>query len=113
MNAASQQPIGPHGAEASSAEPAPLGADTFEALLEDLVRESAPRVFAVVQELGEREDGWVAAWGMVFEDRTEVLGVHCNARMSLRSPENALRYFNPEDDARSRLVWVRDYSKAE
>lgn len=108
MNAASQQPTGPHSAETRSAEPAPLGTDTFEALLEDLVRESAPRVFAVVQELGEREDGWVAAWGMAFEDRAEVLGVHCNARMSLRSPESALRYFNAEADARPRLVWVRD-----
>lgn len=72
---------------------------------------SAPRMFAVVQEFGEREDAWVAAWGLAFEDRAEVVGVHGGTWMSLRSPEAALRYFSPDKATRPRLIWPRSVSQ--
>ncbi|MFC9858479.1 MULTISPECIES: hypothetical protein [unclassified Streptomyces] len=111
MNSASQQPAGPHADEAGSAECALFGAEDFQVLLDDLVTDSAPRMFAVVQELGEREDAWVAAWGLAFEDRAEVVGVHGRTRMSLRSPEAALRYFSPDKATRPRLIWARPVSQ--
>lgn len=41
--------------------------------MEGLVADAAPRVFALVEEQGEREDGWVFAWGLAFEERVCVV----------------------------------------
>jgi hypothetical protein len=46
----------------------------FDLAVQGLVDDSAPRLFAIVQVYGEREDGRVAAWGMELEDRAEVIG---------------------------------------
>ncbi|MFI9007014.1 hypothetical protein ACIGNX_07265 [Actinosynnema sp. NPDC053489] len=79
----------------------------FAALLETMVFASVPRVFAVVQEFGERLDGWVAGWGFALEDRAEVFSVHDRSRMSLGKPENALHLFSSErHQLRARLVWL-------
>lgn len=40
----------------------------FTELIEEMVGECAPQLFAVVQELGDRVDGWIAAW--VWPSRT-------------------------------------------
>ncbi|TQM82271.1 hypothetical protein FHX81_4670 [Saccharothrix saharensis] len=81
----------------------------FAALLETMVVTSAPRVFAVVQEFGERLDGWVAGWGFAFEDRAEVFSVHDHSRMSLGKPENALHLFSSaRNQLTARLVWLPD-----
>jgi hypothetical protein len=40
-----------------------------------MVAAHAPRIFAVVQEWGERVDARIAAWGLSFEDHAELLGV--------------------------------------
>ncbi|MGH3624505.1 MAG: hypothetical protein ACRDQ5_22420, partial [Sciscionella sp.] len=58
-----------------------------------------------VQEYGERVDARIAAWGMVFEDHAEVVGVDRGLRMSLQTPEDALRGFNFGSHIRARLVW--------
>ena len=56
--------------EASSAGMGPLCDEAeFAELVRGLVLDTAPRLFALVEEVGEREDGWVYAWGMAFEDR--------------------------------------------
>ncbi|MFF9507361.1 hypothetical protein ACF1BU_13940 [Streptomyces sp. NPDC014724] len=83
-----------------------LGEEEFWLLVNGLVAETAPRVFAVVQEYGDHEDGWVAAWGLAFEDRAEVIRVDCGARMSVRSPESALRYFRSTAACVPRVVWA-------
>jgi len=88
------------------AELAPLCDETeFAALLEEMVADEAPRLFAIVQEYGERADGRIAAWGMAFTDHTEVVSVEHTRRMSLQTPENALRLFNLGGYIRARLVW--------
>lgn len=85
---------------------APLcGEIEFTAIMEAMVADNAPRLFAVVQEYGERVDARIAAWGMAFEDHAEVISVERGLRMSLQIPENALRGFNFGTHIRARLVW--------
>jgi hypothetical protein len=79
--------------------------EEFSQILEGLVADSAPRLFAVVQEYGERVDGRIAGWGMAFEDSAEVIDVDGRLRMGLQEPEDALRGFHFGTHIRARLVW--------
>ncbi|WP_433268845.1 hypothetical protein ACQPZF_05280 [Actinosynnema sp. CS-041913] len=74
-----------------------------ESLIQDMVTGSAPRMFAVVEE--DEDETWVAAWGLVLEEHTEVISVDGDLRMSLQEPEGALDIFNAVDNI-ARLVWV-------
>jgi hypothetical protein len=86
---------------------APLcDAETFAVIVDGMVADAAPRVFAIVEEYGERVDGRIAGWGMAFEDYAEVVGVEGGTRMRMRSPEAALRGFGFGTHIRPRLVWV-------
>lgn len=86
---------------------APLcGEAEFDELVDELVADEAPRLFAVVQVYGDQADGRIAAWGMAFEDHADVVGVDGGARMSLRSPERAVRRFARRQHITARLVWV-------
>ncbi|SNR49439.1 hypothetical protein SAMN06265360_107163 [Haloechinothrix alba] len=78
----------------------------FAELLEGMVADDAPRVFAVVQEFGDRVDARIAGWGIAFDDRVEVIGVDGDVRMSLREPEDALRRFRRGSRIGARVVWV-------
>lgn len=75
----------------------------FAAILEEMVADEAPRLFAVVQEYGERVDARIAAWGIAFDDHAEVVARGVQGR--LRTPEDALRLFNRGSHIRARLVW--------
>ncbi|MGH3929016.1 MAG: hypothetical protein ACRDTF_03455 [Pseudonocardiaceae bacterium] len=79
--------------------------EEFAALAQNLVAAEAPRLFAVLQEYGERVDGQIAAWGMAFEDHAEVLSIDHRRRMSLAAPHDALHHFVWSSDIRARLVW--------
>ncbi|OLF05134.1 hypothetical protein BLA60_37790 [Actinophytocola xinjiangensis] len=81
------------------------GEDEFDALVKDMVAVEAPRLFAVVQERGERVDGRIAAWGMAFADRVEVVATG-GSRLSLRTPERACQLLTHGPDITARLVWV-------
>jgi hypothetical protein len=78
----------------------------FTKLIDELVTEHAPRLFAVVQEYGERVDGQIAAWGMAFEDGAEVIGTDRTQHLSLRSPERAVRAFSCRPHITARVVWA-------
>jgi hypothetical protein len=69
-----------------------------------MVADEAPRLFAVVQEYGERVDARIAAWGMAFEDHADLTGG--GTWMSTRSPETAVRRFTRGSDVHARLIWV-------
>jgi hypothetical protein len=75
----------------------------FAAIMEGMVADEAPRLFAVVQEYGERVDAVIAAWGMAFPDHAEI-AAH-QLRMSVRDPESALRMFDVGSHLRAHLVW--------
>ncbi|MGH2886650.1 MAG: hypothetical protein ACRDPA_28825, partial [Solirubrobacteraceae bacterium] len=82
------------------------GEAEFAELIAELVAEEAPRLFAVVQEYGERVDGRIAAWGMAFENGAEVIGVDRGIHVSMQSPERAVRGFTCRPHIMARLVWV-------
>jgi hypothetical protein len=64
------------------------GEEEFAELVTEMVSDEAPRLFAVVQELGTREDGWIAAWGLAFENRAQL--VHSDGRsLLIANPLNA------------------------
>ncbi|MFE5585671.1 hypothetical protein [Kitasatospora sp. NPDC056531] len=83
---------------------------TFDQEPCELVLDTAPRLFAVVQVCGDSPadaDGWVAAWGLVDNDGpTHVISIDGRARMTLASPERALRHFAGRPGITSRLVWL-------
>jgi hypothetical protein len=78
----------------------------FAQEIAELVADEAPRLFAVVQEYGERADGWIAAWGMAFENCAKVVGVDRGLHLNLRSPERAVRAFSHGPHITARLVWI-------
>ena len=89
----------------------------FRQELCDLVLDTAPRFFAVVQEWEEETgdlNGWVVAWGMAHEDGpADVLSVDGALRMRLGSPERALRLFSREAGVTARIVWLAAPGSAE
>jgi hypothetical protein len=78
----------------------------FSVLVTEMALAQAPRLFAVVQEYGERVDARVAGWGLAFDDRVDVIGVEGRLRMSMSSPERALRGFRTSPHVHPRLVWL-------
>jgi hypothetical protein len=83
----------------------PLGTEEdFAQLVAELVTNEAPRLFALVEEHGERADGWVIAWGMAFDDHAAVVGIACGLRGSFSSAQRARWAFSRR--AKVRLVWA-------
>lgn len=78
----------------------------FAQEIAELVADEAPRLFAVVQEYGERANGWIVAWGLAFEDYAEVVRLDSTERLTLRSPERAVRLFSHGPHITANLVWV-------
>ncbi|PSL53074.1 hypothetical protein B0I31_110165 [Saccharothrix carnea] len=83
----------------------------FTELVQEVAHDEAPRLFAIVEEYGERESVRVAGYGVAFEDRAEVSGVEGGFRLSSRSPENARALFELSSRSagtrRTHLVWLR------
>ncbi|MDX3226007.1 hypothetical protein [Streptomyces sp. ME19-01-6] len=75
-----------------------------------LVLDTAPRMFAVVQECDmgtEFADAHVAAWGMAYEDGSaHVIGLGGAVTMSLGSPERAVWHYGRRKGVSARLVWL-------
>jgi hypothetical protein len=83
----------------------PLGTEEeFAAMIDEMVAEDLPRVFALVEECGERADGRIFGWGMAFEDHAELVSVGGGVRGSFRSAESARRTFARR--RKVRLVWA-------
>ena len=78
--------------------------EEFAQEVAELVADEAPRLFALVQEYGERVDGRVIAWGMAFDDHVEIVSLGHGLRGSFPSAERARRAFSRR--AKIRLVWT-------
>ncbi|WP_147286165.1 hypothetical protein [Streptomyces corynorhini] len=97
----------------------PLTHAEFIALTEELVAVTAPRLFAVVQShepegaAPEECDARVAAWGMAFEEVSEVVSVDSGCRLSVRSLERVVRMFGGGADISARVVWVSPGASSE
>ncbi|MGH3624023.1 MAG: hypothetical protein ACRDQ5_19905 [Sciscionella sp.] len=74
--------------------------------MDGMVADEAPHLFAVVQVYGERADGRIAAWSMEFPEHAEVVGADGHTRMSLCSPELAVRGFARRPHVTAHVVWV-------
>lgn len=84
----------------------PCDESAFTDLIDDMVAESAPRAFAVVQVYGKQRDARIAAWGLAWEEQVEIVGVGGGVRMCVRSPERACWMLSRADDVSVRLVWL-------
>ncbi|APU14573.1 MULTISPECIES: hypothetical protein [Actinoalloteichus] len=93
--------------QSSPGTPSPLcDEETFAEILAEIVADEAPRLFAVVEEYGERADARIAAWGFAFPDHAELVSADRTCRMILARPENALLGFrSAEDHIDARIVW--------
>ncbi|MFC8824721.1 hypothetical protein ACFT9I_05090 [Streptomyces sp. NPDC057137] len=91
--------------------PAPEPIDFAQEVYE-LVRDTAPRLFAVVEEyrVGTQDaDGVVVAWGLAYADgAAEVIAVEGQRRWQLAAAEYIVRYFGRAEDLSARLVWLAD-----
>ncbi len=76
----------------------------FAELVEGLVADCAPRLFALLEEEGERVNGHIVAWGMAFEDHANVVGVDQAIRGSFNSADSAREFFSCTGK-KMRLVW--------
>ncbi|WP_248783978.1 hypothetical protein [Actinoalloteichus caeruleus] len=118
MLAAAQNPPSPEGTHhpMDAYVPDPRGMEPicdeaeFTALVRGMVDDEAPRLFAVVQEYGDRVDAQIAAWGMVFGDRAEIVLLDDGTRVSATTPESALRGFHLGPHIRARLVWCAPHT---
>lgn len=79
--------------------------EEFAQQMRELVAEEEPRVFALVEEDGERVDGWIVGWGMAFDDRVEVLSVDGTLRMTFDSVDRVLRRYSRH--RKIHLVWAQ------
>src|SRR5699024_3499394 len=77
----------------------------FATVLEQMVADNAPRLFAIVQEYGERVDAHIAAWGMAFDGYAELITTNRRVRMGLQHPEQALDRFHFGTHIHPRLIW--------
>jgi hypothetical protein len=77
----------------------------FTELIQEMVDDEAPRLFAIVQEYGDRVDAHVAGWGMWFGDRAVAFDVD-GGTMIMRSMESAMRLFRGGPHVRPRLCWT-------
>ncbi|MBD0689744.1 hypothetical protein [Streptomyces sp. CBMA123] len=93
-----------------TAAPSPNPHIPFDQELYALVLDTAPRLFAVVQVCDEGHpdaDGWVVAWGLA--DHTgpaHVISLDGRARLTLASPERALRHYPQQSGITTRLIWL-------
>lgn len=79
----------------------------FERLMEAIVRDYAPRRFAVVQELRDRADGRVAAWGLATDDDTfDLIDTETGHHITLHDLDVALRLYTQLPDIDARVQWI-------
>lgn len=86
--------------------PPPLDEAEFTQLAQGLVDDTAPKVFALLAEEGDREDGHVAMWGLAFDDHAVLVGAGDRIMiMRCSSAEAARRRFAQLGP--TRLIWAQ------
>ncbi|MET0236020.1 MAG: hypothetical protein ABW224_15355 [Kibdelosporangium sp.] len=71
-----------------------------------MVADQAPRLFAVVLELGDQADGQIVAWGIALADHTYMTTADGKNQYVLAKPDNALRYVRNHPGTTPHLIWV-------
>ncbi|GGP46240.1 hypothetical protein GCM10010185_17370 [Saccharothrix coeruleofusca] len=84
--------------------------EEFAHIMRVMAEDQAPRLFAIVEEHGERAGGRVAGYGLAYGDRVEVNSVEGGFHLISRSAERACQLFEISAGARgarTHLVWLR------
>lgn len=84
-----------------------LTAEEFTEAVANMVSTSAPRLFAVVQEYGTREDARIAGWGLAHETYADVIGLGNSVHLGATRPEDMLRHFHRRHHITAHIVWPR------
>ncbi|MGH8412540.1 MAG: hypothetical protein ACRERT_15105 [Pseudomonas sp.] len=86
----------------------PIGnEELFTAEINSMVVENAPRRFALCEEIGDRVDAVIVAWGISFDDHAEIISAaHDGAWGRFRSAEKARQLLSRHSTIR--LVWIDD-----
>jgi hypothetical protein len=92
--------------ESSSGELPPLcGPEEFARLVTEMVTDDAPRVFAVVQEYGDRIDARIAAWGLAHAGHVDVIGLNGAIHLGAAGPETVLHRYDRRADTTAHVIW--------
>lgn len=70
---------------------------------------NAPRMFAIVVVVDKDRSGmaiYVAGYGLNFDNHVEASSVEGDIRISAQAPEQALRYFEDDENAKAQVVWL-------
>jgi hypothetical protein len=78
----------------------------FTTLVTEMVTDQAPRLYAVVLELGAQVDGQIVAWGMALDDHACMTTTDGRNQYVLTEAGNALRYVRSRPGTTPRLVWA-------
>lgn len=85
----------------------PIGDETlFTSEINTMVTEEAPHMFALVEEIKDRVDAVIIAWGMAFPDHVEIISAsHDGVRGIFRSAQRAQQLLSPRHNL-IRLIWI-------
>jgi hypothetical protein len=89
----------------------PWSDEEFDQTIREMVADAAPQVFAVVQVEGEREDAWIAGWGVALEDEDggtvyDIVGFDGRKRVRLRSLDRLGMFFGGDPLISVRVEWA-------
>jgi hypothetical protein len=94
----------------------PWSSEEFGRLMRERAVADAPRLFALVEEHGEKEDVRVAGYGLAYEDRADVNTVEGDFRLDSQSAESARALFEISSRSigvrRVHVVWVDETTPA-
>jgi hypothetical protein len=79
---------------------------TFAEDIERMVKDQAPHTFALVEEIGDRVDVAIIAWGMAFRDRVEVVSNGPGAGRGVFLSAERARTLLADTHHLIRLVWA-------
>lgn len=88
--------------------PSLCDATEFAELMAEMVTDDAPKVFAVVEEYGNRFDARIAGWGLAYADHVDVIGVDGGVHLGAPGPETVLRRFGRRAMVTAHTVWPGD-----
>ncbi|QUH05862.1 hypothetical protein HUO13_08705 [Saccharopolyspora erythraea] len=72
----------------------------------DLARETAPKLFALCEEVGDLHRGHVEYWGMAFDDHAAIVSAAGRMNGSFRSAESARSRLSSIGSQQLHLMWV-------
>ncbi|ATE58005.1 hypothetical protein [Actinosynnema pretiosum] len=86
-----------------------IGQGDYHRWLKQEAREQAPRLFAIAYEIGDREDGEIAAYGLAFDDHAETVDVDDGHHTRSEDAAHALALyerFAAPDNLKAHLLWL-------